>query len=293
MRHAPALVTIDVEDWPQSTWDRSLPLTERAAANTYRLLDVLDEEQARTTMFVLGKFAERFPEAVREIQARGHEVACHGYGHLEIFTQTPDAFAEDVHRAKGLLEDLTGTAVVGYRAPDFSVVADSLWALDVLAEQGFRYDTSIFPVQRPRYGIPDWPDVPVRVRLPSGAALVEFPVATWAYRGRNWPVGGGGYHRLMPGRVARFLARRVLAHRPFVFYCHPYEFDPTEFREIGLRLPWSVRVHQGLGRRWFEARFRAFVRAFGSGRMIDLLDAGDFPERSLAACTAGAYAATP
>ncbi len=267
----PPIITIDIEDWPQSTWDHALPITQRAADNTYRLLALLDEEGIRTTMFVLGKFAERFPEVVRAIAAQGHEVASHGYGHIEIFDQTPARFAEDVRRSKGLLEDLIGEAVRGYRAPDFSIVEESLWALEILADLGFAYDSSIFPVRRPRYGIPAWPTTPVRVQLDARKTIIEFPIATVAYHGNNWPIGGGGYHRLLPGRVSRWLARRVLAERSFVFYCHPYEFDPAEFREMAPRIPWRVRLHQGLGRRWFERRFRAFVRAFGGRRVVDAL----------------------
>jgi Domain of unknown function (DUF3473) len=171
--------------------------------------------------------------------------------------------------------------VRGYRAPDFSIVRDSLWALEVLAEQGFEYDSSIFPVKRPRYGIPDWPLGPTRVLLPGGRTILEFPIASYRAWGKNWPVGGGGYHRLLPGSAGRWFARRVMRSRPFVFYCHPYEFDAREFAEIPLKLPLKVRLHQGLGRGRFRARFVRLIGQFGGCRMIDLVDGHDWPEFSL------------
>lgn len=277
LSYAPPIISIDVEDWPQSSWDRDLPITERAADNTRRLLDLLARAEVRATMFVLGKMAERFPSLPREIDAAGHEVASHGYGHVEIFKQSRDEFAADLKRSKDFLEQSLGKRVRGYRAPDFSIVRGSLWALEVLAEQGFDYDSSIFPVRRPRYGIPDWPLEPTRVQLPGGTSLVEFPIASYRAWGKNWPVGGGGYHRLLPGLASRWLAKRVMQSRPFVFYCHPYEFDPREFAEIALPIPFKIRLHQGLGRGRFEARFVRLVKQFGGCRMVDLVDAHPWP----------------
>ena len=281
LNYAPPVISIDVEDWPQSSWDRNLPITQRAADNTRRLLDLLARARVRTTMFVLGKLAERFPDLVREIDAKGHEVASHGYGHVEIFKQTRAEFAADVRRSKDFLEQLLGKPIRGFRAPDFSIVRASLWALEELARQGFEYDSSIYPVKRTRYGIPDWRLSPARVRLPDGRSILEFPLASFAAFGKNWPVGGGGYHRLLPGSAGRWLARRVMRSRPFVFYCHPYEFDPREFAEISLEIPLKVRLHQGLGRGRFEARFIRLVRGFGGCRMIDLIDGREWPDFNL------------
>jgi len=277
LNYGPPIISIDVEDWPQSSWDSELPITSRAYDNTRRLLDLLAREGIRATMFVLGKMAEQFPQVVREIDSAGHEVASHGYGHLEIFKQSRAEFGADLARSKTFLEQTLGKRVRGYRAPDFSIVRDSLWALDELAEQGFEYDSSIFPVERPRYGIPDWPLGPTRVQLAGGRSLIEFPIASYRAWGRNWPVGGGGYHRLLPGLAGRWFAGRVMHDRPFVFYCHPYEFDPREFSEITLKLPLKVRLHQGLGRGRFTSRFVGLVRRFGGQRMIDLVDGHDWP----------------
>lgn len=266
-----AVITVDVEDWPQSTWDRQLPITERAAGNTKRLLDLFDRLQIRATMFVLGKFALRFPDVVRAIDSRGHEVACHGSDHEEVFHQSPKEFRRDVEAAKSTLEDLIGRAVLGYRAPDFSIVQGTLWALQILANLGFAYDSSIYPIRGGRYGIPDWPRGPTQVSLPGGLSIVEFPLSTVRWVGRNWPVSGGGYHRLLPGRLTRIFAAQILQERPFVLYCHPYEFDPGEFAALDLAIPLKTRIHQGLGRRRFQARFEAFARRFGGRHvLIDL-----------------------
>lgn len=277
LKFAPPAISVDVEDWPQSTWNRSLPITERAADNARRLLELLARTGVRATMFVLGKFAESFPEVVREIGAAGHEIASHGYGHVEIFGQTRAQFADDLRHGRACLEQAIGGAVRGYRAPDFSIVRGTLWALEELAEQGFAYDSSIYPVSRPRYGISDWPLGPRRVLLPGGRSILEFPIASYRRFGRNWPVGGGGYHRLLPGVVSRWFAKEVMQTRPFVFYCHPYEFDPREFAEISLEIPLKVRLHQGLGRGRFENRFIRLVRRFGGCRIIDLAEGHSWP----------------
>lgn len=265
------VISIDVEDWPQSTWDRSLPITERAAQNTRYLLQLLGEENVRTTMFVLGKFAERFPDVVKAIQADGHEVACHGHGHVEVFRQSPDEFWDDVRRSKDLLEQITGKPVKGYRAPDFSIIRETLWALNMLAAAGFEYDSSIVPARLPRYGIAGWPVVPVRMQLDHGGNILEVPLPTFRVLGKNWPVGGGGYHRLLPGIAGRYCAKRVMMEAPFVLYCHPYEFDVHEFHEIPISIPYMTRFYQGAGRRWFEQRFRDFLRSFGGQPMRDML----------------------
>jgi len=284
IKYGPPVISIDVEDWPQSTWDHTLPITNRAVDNTRRVLRLLRETKVRATMFVLGKLAERFPQVVKEIQADGHEVACHGHEHLEIGRQSLEEFLADVRRSKDLLEQIIGMPVKGYRAPDFSIVQDTLWALDVLAEAGFEYDSSIVPAQLPRYGIAGWPSHPVRVRR-QGASILEAPLATFRALGRNLPVGGGGYHRLLPGIASRYFARKVMTVAPFVFYCHPYEFDVYELREIPIRIPLTVRFHQGAGRRWFEQRFRAFVGCLGGQPMCQMLSTQPWPEFDICSLT--------
>jgi len=287
LKFGPPCISVDVEDWPQSSWDRALPISPRAADNTRRVLNLLDEAGVRATMFVLGKFAEKYPNMVREIHNAGHEVACHGYGHEEIFKQSKQAFREDIRRSKGLIEQAIGQRVVGYRAPDFSVVPQTLWALGVLAGEGFSYDSSIFPVRNRRYGIPGWPTEPIRVVLPSNITIHELPIATFRGPGGNWPVGGGGYHRLLPSPMIRYFARRTLNVAPFVFYCHPYEFDSRELKEIPLKLPLRTRLHQGLGRRRFGHRFRKFLDEFGGRKMIDLLSSNTWKTINLSELVPG------
>jgi polysaccharide deacetylase family protein (PEP-CTERM system associated) len=294
LKFGPPVISVDIEDWPQSTWDRSLPISQRAENNTRRIVSLMQRANIRATVFVLGKFAEAFPGIVREMRDAGHEVASHGYGHVEVFRQTAEEFREDVSRSKKLLEDILGEPVMGYRAPDFSIVERTLYALDILAEVGFEYDSSIFPIRHSRYGIPDWPAAPRHVRLPSGRTIVEVPIATFRWLDRNWPIGGGGYHRLLPGVVSRHLAKRVMSSTPFTFYCHPYELDARELKEIAVRIPLLLRLHQGMGRRFFPKRFTSFLDAFGGQRVKDLLVHNPWPEydRAQFATTHGLPAAS-
>lgn len=276
--HARLVVSIDVEDWPQSTWDQALEITQRAADNTARVLDILRSHNRTVTMYVLGKFAERFPQLVRRIADEGHEVASHGYGHIPVVKQTPDEFRQDVERSKRILEDMTGQPVLGYRAPDYSITSRELWVLDMLAEMGFVYDTSIFPGRLTRYGIADWPAGPVSVQLASGRTLVEVPLTTLTLFGRRWPVAGGGYHRLLPWLVIRWaIMRRLRQNQPFMNYCHPYEFDADELSEIDIELPLGTRLHQGLGRRGFHTKFERMLTTFETVLAADLATSYEWP----------------
>jgi polysaccharide deacetylase family protein (PEP-CTERM system associated) len=199
--------------------------------STERLLDILDRERVRATFFVLGWVAERHPGLVREIASLGHEIACHGYGHRMIQHLSRPDFERDVTRAKRALEDAIGRPVLGYRAPTFSIMRATLWSLDVLVEAGFRYDSSIFPVVHDRYGIPDAPRFPHRLKAPSGAEITEFPMSTVTLLGRRLPVAGGGYFRLFPYRVTRRAIARINGERqPAMVYLHPWEIDPDQPR---------------------------------------------------------------
>ena len=274
----PLVCTVDVEDWAQSTLDTELPITERAGPNMEHVLDVLAEEKAKATCFILGKFAEKFPATVKRIAAEGHEVASHGFGHVDVFRLSPKEFREDLRRSKGQLEALTGLSVKGYRAPDFSIVKESLWALDILAEEGFVYDASINPAVLARFGVRDWPAQPVRLDLNAGRSLVELPVATLQMLGRRLPVAGGGYHRLLPFSFIRWaIEKRVLAREVFCAYCHPYEFDPDEFAHLDFPLPLKTRLHQGLGRGGFEAKFRQMLKEFETTLALEVAERPDWP----------------
>jgi len=263
------VLSVDVEDWGQSTYDRSRPVTARAERNTHRVLDILAAHRRRATMFVLGLFADAFPAVVRRMAAEGHEIASHGHGHVPIFLQDADAFRQDVRRAKRQLEDLSGQPVAGYRAPDFSIVAKTTWALDVLAEEQYLYDSSIYPIVHGRYGIPEWPAEPAWVTTRDGGSILEMPIATVDFAGRRWPVAGGGYHRAMPWPLIRSAVASVLAEgRVFVSYCHPYEFDPSELKDLGV--PAKIRLHQGLGRSGFQGKFERMLATFGGVPAIDV-----------------------
>lgn len=231
--------TVDVEDYfhvaalsaaiSRERWE-SLP--QRVEGNTNRLLDLLDETNTKATFFVLGWVAQRFPELIREVARRGHEVASHGFSHQLVYSQSEQEFRSETLRSKGTLEDLLGAAVIGYRAASYSITKKSLWALDILSEAGFLYDSSIFPVHHDRYGVPDAPRRPHVLQTPAGNSLVEFPPTVVRILGQNVPCSGGGYFRIYPYWLTRTLLRRVnrAARQPFIFYLHPWEIDADQPR---------------------------------------------------------------
>lgn len=239
-------LTVDVEDYfhvaafskqiDPGTWDQ-FPL--RVESNTYRLLDLFAQYDTKATFFVLGWVAERCPSLVREIVSQGHEIACHGYSHQLIYTQDPLVFRQETVRAKACLEDQAQAQILGYRAASYSITKKSLWALDVLAELGFEYDSSIFPIRHDRYGIPGSPRWPYELKTTNGNKLVEFPPTTLKIGGFTIPVGGGGYFRIYPYRFTRFALMHINGseRQPFIFYLHPWEIDPDQ-----------PRIHSG----WFS-----------------------------------------
>jgi polysaccharide deacetylase family protein (PEP-CTERM system associated) len=231
-------MSIDVEDYFHvSVFDGIVPRTEwasmqsRVVRNTERLLDIFDTFDVRSTFFVLGWVGERYPTLVKTIAERGHEVASHGYAHRLVYDQTRAAFRDDVRRAKTILEDACGRPVVGFRAPSYSITPRSLWALDVLIEEGYKYDSSIFPIHHDRYGIPVSDRRPYKIER-SGGSLVEVPGSTTRVGPMNFPVAGGGYFRILPYWWTRWGIARVnqLESRPVVFYLHPWEIDPDQPR---------------------------------------------------------------
>ncbi|WP_036193129.1 XrtA system polysaccharide deacetylase [Marinobacter daepoensis] len=239
-------LTIDVEDYFQVAalaeavrYDDWSSMEYRVEANTDRILAVFDQAGVKATFFTLGWVAERSPELVRRIAAHGHEVASHGYSHQLIYNQTPDVFEEETRRSKGILEDILGTPITGYRAASYSITNRSRWALDILAEQGFTWDSSIFPVRHDRYGMPGTPRWPHRLKTDRGYELAEFPLSTFKLPGYTLPIAGGGYFRLFPYWFSRFgLGSINRQDRPFVFYLHPWEVDPGQPR---LDVKWLSR----------------------------------------------------
>lgn len=236
-------LTIDVEDYfhvsafnqyiKKEDWGK-YPL--RADRNTYYVLDLLDEINIKGTFFLLGWLAEKMPELVKEIRHRGHEVACHGYGHDLIYTMNPSDFKNDIVRAKTFLEDVIGEKILGYRAPSFSITRASLWALDKLIESGFLYDSSIFPIYHDLYGMPDVKPFPHEIKRESGK-IIEFPLSTMEvkiFNGKSIaiPISGGGYLRLLPLWLIKrgFNRVNIFVRQPAVLYFHPWELDPAQPR---------------------------------------------------------------
>jgi polysaccharide deacetylase family protein (PEP-CTERM system associated) len=209
------------EDWPS--------FESRVERNTDQLLELFGCHGAKGTFFCLGGIAERHPGIVRRIVAAGHEIGSHGFDHEPVHKMTPDAFREDAIRTRKLLEDLSGAPVLGFRAPSFSITKKTLWALDALIDAGHAYDSSIFPIRRPDYGIPGSPRMPHALTAPSGRTIPELPMTVASFLGRAVPVSGGGYFRMFPYAVTRWgLAKANREGRPAVFYMHPWEIDVAQ-----------------------------------------------------------------
>lgn len=265
-------LSIDLEDWYQSTIDPNADLSSRFEASTEQMLESFAARGVRATFFVLGLAAEKSPQIVRTIQAAGHEIQSHGYGHVEVFRLTREQFREDILRAKGLLEDMTGHEIYGYRAPSFSMDHRTPWAWDVLAETGHRYDSSVFPIEMRRYGIADYPLEPRIVDTSEGRRIVEAPIAVFQFMGRRVPVGGGGYFRLWPYGVIRRAWRQMeRMNRPGVMYMHPYEYDPGELEMYRGSVGWKTRLHQGLGRASFPRKVDRLLQEFHFGSLSESL----------------------
>ena len=263
-------LTIDVEDYFQvsamapyirrSDWESCECRIER---NVDRILALLSEHDTRATFFTLGWIAERYPQLVRAIVDQGHELASHGYGHQRASDLNRVDFRDDVVRAKHLLEDLGGVAVQGYRAPSFSIGEGNLWAFDVLQEAGYRYSSSIYPIKHDHYGMPDAP----RFAHEVAGGLIEIPVTTLRLRGRNLPSSGGGYFRLLPYALSRWMIGKVNAddRKPAIFYFHPWEIDHGQPRVPGIDLKTRFRHYVNIGR--MEARLASLLGDFRWGRM--------------------------
>lgn len=265
-------MTCDVEDYFQVSAfapyiDRaSWPSREcRVEANMDRILALFDRHGVRATFFTLGWIAERYPNVVKRIVAGGHELASHGYGHLRASDQTRAEFANDIRSAKALLEDIGGQEVLGYRAPSFSIGRDNLWALDELLEAGYRYSSSIYPVVHDHYGMPEAPRFAF---YPNGTdGLLEVPITTVNMMGRNLPAGGGGYFRLLPYALSRWMMAKVNQddRQPALFYFHPWEIDTQQPRPEGVGAKSRFRHYVNIGR--MEARIEALARDFAWDRM--------------------------
>jgi polysaccharide deacetylase family protein (PEP-CTERM system associated) len=243
-----AAFSVDVEDYfqvealrsfcPRARWES---FEDRTVPSTERLLGILAKQSVRGTFFILGWTANRHPDLVRRIAAAGHEIASHGFDHELVYNQSPEAFRRDIQRSRQLLQDLSGQEVIGYRAPSYTITARTQWALPILAEEGHRYDSSVFPIARRRYGMPRAKRWPHRIRMDDSRSIVEFPLPTLRLGFLNLPATGGAYLRLLPFRLQQWSVRRMLAARqPFVLSVHPWELDPEQPRfPVKVRTRWT------------------------------------------------------
>jgi len=319
------ILTIDLEDYFQvhafsdvikfDDWDKFECRIER---NTDRLLKILDDvaqnltfktqnsklndsvpspqHSLKATFFVLGWIAERYPGLVRRIQKEGHEIACHGYAHKLIYTQSKEEFRQDIRKSKAILEDITGSEVIGYRAPSYSITNKSQWAFEVLVEEGFKYDSSIFPIRHDFYGMPDARRFPFvislngnqnvevlilnyefnktlnsKLNIPNSQFIIEFPISTVKVFGQNVPISGGGYFRLLPYSIIRRALGSINGkeQKPFIFYIHPWELDFEQPRIKEVRLRSRFRHYVNLNKT--ESRFRKLLEDFQFSAIRQLL----------------------
>lgn len=276
------LLTVDVEDWFQveayaklidrSSWDhREL----RIESNVHLLLDLFDRHQVKATFFILGWVAERLPHLVREIGAAGHEIGSHGWSHQPIWRLTPEEFRDEARRSRALLCDLSGQGVHGYRAPTFSITKPTLWALEQLAAQGYRYDSSIYPIRHDRYGIRE---APLHIHWrPEG--IWEIPMSVLQFGPLQFPIAGGGYLRLYPRWLTEHGIRSCnAAGRAAVVYVHPWEFDPGQPRVVGAR--WKTSLRHRVGLRKNLKKLAALLRSFQFGTAQEAISAASAGPRS-------------
>jgi polysaccharide deacetylase family protein (PEP-CTERM system associated) len=268
------ILTVDVEDWYQSSTElfckrdsyKTVYPGKRVIKNTHKLLELLSENQTKATFFILGTVAERFPELITEIKDNGHEIAIHGYYHHLVYEQSREQFTQDLHKSISLTQDITGERVMGYRAPYFSITEKSRWALNIMLENGLDYDSSIFPINRRLYGIPNSPRYPYLIASNGGRILLEFPISTLRFAGFRIPTGGGGYLRILPYSIIKASIKQANRYQhPTVIYIHPYELDCN-----GEKLPYYIRslkdhmvkVSQEFNRKSVEKKIKQLIKEF-------------------------------
>jgi len=267
----PNAMTVDVEDYFQvSAFENTISRNDwgnmpaRLPRNIDKILELFDGAGTKGTFFTLGLVCEKFPQVVRDIAAAGHEIASHGFEHSRVGTFSQEDFRADVEGTRKRLEDVSGVPVIGYRAPSFSIGPETLWAHDVLAEAGYTYSSSVFPIQHDHYGLPEAPRFPFRS---SDTGVLEIPMSSLSLIGRNWPCSGGGYFRLLPVIYSKWAVKRinVKEQMPAVFYFHPWELDPDQPKIEGISGKARFRHYLNLGR--FESRLSQMLRDFDWDRM--------------------------
>ena len=251
----------------------------RIKNNTIRVLDVVDRYSLKGTFFILGWVAERYPWIVKEIDRRGHEVACHSYCHRLVYNMTSEQFREDTRKAKAIIEGIIGKEISGYRAPSYSITKKSLWALKILAEEGFKYDSSIFPIRHDRYGFPAYSRFPVMEDTGADGKILEIPLSTIKVFGENLPVGGGGYLRMYPLWLTHYAIRELneKEKRSAIVYVHPWELDPDQPKMMGNRLS-MFRHYLNLGKT--EGRLKSLFDSFKFQPIRDIFHEDAFVEKA-------------
>jgi len=256
------------EECPSARRKKQDIFISRAISSTEKTLQILKEADVRATFFVLGELAEKFPSLIHKIDGEGHEIASHSYRHIELHRQTPDDFLKDLLRSKEILKSITGKEVIGFRAPDFSIVKNSFWALDALLKAGFRYDCSIFPIKHPRYGIADAPREIYKIR----EGLIEFPPSTLRVMGYNLPVAGGAYFRIFPYGFTKWAIRQINKEGLSAnVYLHPWELDPDQPK---IKLPASRSFAHYANLKTAEIKFRSLLRDFKFAPIKEVLGIG-------------------
>ncbi|HKZ75366.1 MAG TPA: XrtA system polysaccharide deacetylase [Actinomycetota bacterium] len=270
-------LSVDVEEYYHATIFQeavngvTTGLESRVETSTERVLALLASRRVKATFFVLGEVGAAHPAVVRKIAQGGHEVACHGYHHDLVFGQSPETFRTEIRRAKAVLEDVGGRPVVGYRAPSFSIGPGERWAYALLAEEGFRYDSSVYPILHDRYGDLEAPRFPYEIWRSGPDTLMEFPIGTVRLFGVNLPIGGGGYFRLLPGGLFQAGIRRVntVERKPVMFYFHPWELDPGQPRPV---MAWHRRFRHYVGQGQHEAKLARLLQSTSFGTALQVLE---------------------
>jgi polysaccharide deacetylase family protein (PEP-CTERM system associated) len=273
-------MSVDVEDYfmveafaesaPRNSWDT---WPSRVVTSTKRTLELLDKHHVKATFFFVGWIAQKFPSLVREVHVRGHEIACHSFWHRPVYSLTPQEFRDDTRMAIRAIEDAAGTKVYGYRAPSWSITKKCLWALDILAEEGFSYDSSIYPIRHDLYGIPGARRFPYAYKAQNGKILREFPPTSVRIAGQNLPAAGGGYLRVFPLVYTRWVFRKYenVYREGVVVYFHPWELDPEQPRMRG-KLKSHLRHYTNLDR--MEERLNFVLQTYGFGTFLSVMNLG-------------------
>lgn len=250
-------LTIDLEDWRQSTFNNEAPITERVVENTKKILDIFAETNTKATFFCLGLVAEKYPQLIKDIHNQGHEISTHGWSHGSVKEMGADKFKQELTGSIRILEDICGVKVLGHRAPNFSIDLETEWAFEIIAELGLIYDSSLFPIKGKRYGSPECSLKSFHINK----NLVEIPLTALDFGGRRWPVLGGGYFRLYPYLLSSYFLRKINRDgRPAVVYIHPHEVDTQDLKKGDI--PYKIRFHQGLFRYRIAARLKKLLSDF-------------------------------